>query len=114
MSESELYLINRSIQKTCAITANYKNIMVSVSGGKDSDVMLDMLLKTCPKEKLNFVFFDTGIEFAPTKKHLDFLENKYGIYISRKSNRTCTTRNKTIRITFLIKRYKRQNKYLAE
>ena len=57
--------------------------MVSISGGADSDVMLDLLLKVCPKEKMTFVFFDTGIEYDATKRHLDYLEKKYDIKIDR-------------------------------
>lgn len=76
MNESELFLINRSIQKAGAVTEKHNNIMVSLSGGKDSDIMLDMLLKVCSKDKLCFVFFDTGIEFAATKKHLAFFRRK--------------------------------------
>lgn len=46
--------------------------------------MLDLLLKTCDnKNKLHFVFFDTGIEYAATKEHLEYLENKYNIKIER-------------------------------
>jgi len=83
MNDEDLLLINRGLQKASAVTAAYCNIMVSVSGGKDSDVMLDMLLRVCPKEKLRFVFFDTGIEYAATKRHLDDIEKKYGITIER-------------------------------
>lgn len=45
--------------------------------------MLDMLLRTVPVNKMRFVFFDTGIEYAATKEHLNELEEKYGIKIER-------------------------------
>lgn len=62
----------------------FKNIMVSVSGGSDSDVMLDAIERVkYPHSKLTYVFFDTGIEFKATIEHLDFLEEKYGIKIQR-------------------------------
>ena len=62
----------------------YDRIVISVSGGADSDIMLDMVLRVIKdREKLRFVFFDTGMEFQATKDHLDELEQKYGIKIDR-------------------------------
>lgn len=75
--------ITNALQKSYAICSGYQKIMVSISGGSDSDVMLDLILQTVPKEKLTFVFFDTGIEYAATKRHLDYLEEHYGIKIDR-------------------------------
>ena len=75
--------INYSIQKAAAICHRYKNILVSISGGSDSDIMLDLLLKVVDKSKCKFVFFDTGIEYQATKEHLAVLENKYNIQIER-------------------------------
>lgn len=46
--------------------------------------MLDMLIRCGAKDKTDFVFFDTGLEYAATKEHLTFLENKYDIQIIRK------------------------------
>ena len=62
----------------------YHRIMVSVSGGSDSDIMMDFIERIgYPANNVRYVFFDTGIEFAATKRHLDFLENKYGVKIQR-------------------------------
>lgn len=61
----------------------YNNIVVSVSGGSDSDIMVDMFTKCDPDKKVKYVFFDTGLEYQATKKHLDYLENKYDIEIIR-------------------------------
>lgn len=59
-------------------------IMASISGGADSDIMLDMLERIgYPLSEMHYVFFDTGIEFQATKRHLDYLEEKYGISIER-------------------------------
>ena len=55
----------------------------AISGGSDSDIMLDLVIKFDPERKTMFVFFDTGIEMIPTKKHIDYLEQKYGIVITR-------------------------------
>ena len=63
---------------------SYKNIMVSVSGGSDSDVLVDLVTKSIEdKTKVHFVFFDTGVEYEATKRHLVELEEKYGITIER-------------------------------
>lgn len=62
----------------------YKNIMVSVSGGSDSDILIDLCTKVSNKpQNINYVWFDTGIEYQATKKHLYFLEDKYNIKIDR-------------------------------
>ena len=60
-------------------------VMVSVSGGADSDVMLDLIHRESAKYscKVRYVFFDTGIELQATKEHLDFLGKKYGIEIEK-------------------------------
>ena len=53
----------------------------SISGGADSDVMLDLIFKADENKKVTYVFFNTGIEYSATKKHLKQLESKYGIEI---------------------------------
>lgn len=83
-SNEPLWVISRALQKTGAVLSKYDNIFVSLSGGKDSDVMLDIILKVCPKDKLHFAFFDTGIEYEATHRHLNYLEEKYDIQIERK------------------------------
>lgn len=72
-----LYNVGRNID-------GFKSISCSVSGGSDSDVVIDVLARSTSKFKdINFVFFDTGIEYAATKRHLEDLEAKYGITIKR-------------------------------
>jgi 3'-phosphoadenosine 5'-phosphosulfate sulfotransferase (PAPS reductase)/FAD synthetase len=53
----------------------------SISGGSDSDIVLDICVKLDTEKKVIYVFFDTGLETQATKKHLKYLENKYGIEI---------------------------------
>lgn len=70
--------------KAESILAGHKKIMVSISGGSDSDVMMDMIERCkSPENEIDYVFFDTGIEFQATKDHIDYLEKKYGITINR-------------------------------
>ena len=60
-----------------------QKIVCSISGGSDSDIMLDIIAKLDTEKKVKYIFFDTGIEYQATKKHLDYLEKKYGITIER-------------------------------
>ena len=55
-------------------------IIVSISGGSDSDLLIDMFCKF-DTTKIDFVFFDTGIEYRATWDHLKYLEEKYGVEI---------------------------------
>ena len=60
----------------------FNNIVVSISGGADSDRMLDLIERIgYDKGTVRYVFFDTGMEYKATKEHLDTLEIKYGIKI---------------------------------
>lgn len=45
--------------------------------------MLDILHKVDKDHKVEYVWFDTGIEYQATKDHLKYLEDKYGIEIKR-------------------------------
>lgn len=59
----------------------YKKIVCSISGGSDSDVMLDIVWRCDKDNKIDYVWFDTGLEYQATKEHLKYLENKYNIKI---------------------------------
>lgn len=59
----------------------YEKIVCSISGGSDSDVMLDICTKCDKENKIEYVWFDTGLEYQATKEHLKYLEEKYGIEI---------------------------------
>ena len=54
----------------------YKNILCSISGGSDSDVMLDIVWRCDKDNKVTYVWFDTGLEYQATKEHLQYLEEK--------------------------------------
>lgn len=82
-NKTSLQKITSSMQKTHARCLQFKKIMVSISGGADSDIMIDLILKVCEKDSLVFVFFDTGIESEATYRHLEYLELHYIIEIKR-------------------------------
>lgn len=62
----------------------YERVSVSVSGGADSDIMMDLITKVDRSRKCRFVFFDTGMEYQATKDHLVYLEDRYQREIVRR------------------------------
>ena len=62
---------------------NYKFILCSVSGGSDSDIMLDLIYRIDRNKKVKYVWFDTGLEYQATKEHLIYLKKRYNIDIIR-------------------------------
>lgn len=77
-------LIRNTMKKADLLLNSYKNPVCSISGGSDSDVMLDLLERVRNGRKITYVFFDTGIEYQATKNHLNDLEAQYGIEIVRR------------------------------
>ena len=61
----------------------YNKISVAISGGADSDDMLDICWMCDNDKKAAYVWCDTGLEYEATKKHLKYLEDKYNIEIIR-------------------------------
>ena len=61
----------------------YERIAVSVSGGSDSDIVVDIITSVDHDRKCRYRYFDTGLEFDATKRHLTYLEERYGITIDR-------------------------------
>lgn len=59
----------------------YEKIVCTISGGSDSDIMLDIVWKCDQGDKIEYVWFDTGLEYQATKDHLKYLESKYGIKV---------------------------------
>ena len=80
-----------------------KNVCCSVSGGADSDILIDLCERAEP-HFVSYVFFDTGIEYQATKEHLDWLEQKYDIEIHReKAKVPVPLGNKKYGVPFLSK-----------
>lgn len=61
----------------------YDKIHVAVSGGSDSDTMLDAFHRLDFENKITYVYYDTGLEYEATKRHIRELEEKYQIKIER-------------------------------
>ena len=61
--------------------SGYKKVLCSISGGSDSDIVLDIVTKCDNNKIVDYVFFDTGLEYQATKEHIKFLEEKYNIII---------------------------------
>lgn len=57
----------------------YQKIVCSISGGSDSDVMLDIVWRCDKDNKVTCVWFDTGLEYQATKDHLKYLEKGYWV-----------------------------------
>ena len=80
--------IIKSQLKTQNILNLYDRAAVSISGGSDSDDMLDLISRLELTCELHYIFFDTGLEYKATHEHLDELEVKYNIIIKRIKART--------------------------
>lgn len=59
----------------------YEKVLCSVSGGSDSDILLDIMYRCDSKNIVDYVYFDTGLEYQATKNHIRYLEDKYNINI---------------------------------
>ena len=81
-----------------------KKAVVSVSGGSDSDVVVDFINQCGFGQKVQYVFFDTGLEYDATLSHLDYLEDRYEISIDRvKAYRSIPHCCKTYGVPFISK-----------
>ena len=82
MLDDHINIVN-AVAKTYYILQTFNSPGCSISGGADSDVMLDLVHRLDDDGKVRYVWFNTGLEYNATKRHLDFLESKYGITIER-------------------------------
>lgn len=69
--------------KAKSVLGRHQKIVVAISGGSDSDVVLDLIEKVKGDKDVKYVWFNTGLEYQATKDHLKYLETKYGIKIER-------------------------------
>lgn len=73
--------IQDAFAKCWSVLPRHEKIQVSVSGGWDSDILTDLIIRCGGKDRAVFVFFNTGLEYEATKAQLKRLEEKYGIEI---------------------------------
>ncbi len=87
-----------TIKKIVASYEKYKNKLdifhVAFSGGKDSEVLLDLVRKALPKRSFVVVFGDTGMEFPDTYKLIELvkescLEDEIPFYTARSHYEPC-------------------------
>ena len=76
---------------------HYKKVLCSVSGGSDSDIVLDLLTKCDNNKIVQYFYFDTGLEYQATKDHINYLQEKYNIVI--------TTLKPKVPIPLAVKKY---------
>lgn len=86
MADGALPIGNETIKRAFVITEEklkqFTKIQVSLSGGADSDTMLDIIEKCRqPHNEIYYVFYNTGLDFDATRRHIKYLEQKYGITI---------------------------------
>ena len=75
------YTIITSQRKAERIIMRSNTPVCSISGGSDSDIMLDLIHSVDPNRKTTYYWIDTGLEYQATKEHLKYLEDRYNIEI---------------------------------
>lgn len=94
---------NPTIGKTFITTyhklnnCHYKKVLCTVSGGSDSDIVVDLLTKCDNNKIIEYFYFDTGLEYEATKDHIKYLQDKYNIVI--------TTLKPKVPIPLAVKKY---------
>lgn len=93
MTEQEQFALLESVSDNTTVFDAYekafavlgddraRTVCASISGGADSDIVLDMCTRI--RKDIEYVWFNTGLEYQATKDHLKYLEKKYGIKIHR-------------------------------
>ena len=80
---------NLNIQKYLIVTrrklSEYRRVAVSYSGGSDSDIMLDLIELVKPDDcgEIRYIFFDTGLEWDATLRHVKEAEQRYDVIIEQ-------------------------------
>ena len=103
-ADNNNYTIYTAFCKAQRIMMRSYSPVCSISGGSDSDIVLDLIHKVDEDGKVKYFWIDTGLEYTATKEHLDFLEQKYGITIERvKPDKPIPTCVKQYGVPFLSK-----------
>ena len=103
-ADNNSFTIYTSFCKAQRILMRSYEPVCSISGGSDSDIVIDLIHKTDEEGKVTYFWIDTGLEYTATKEHLDYLEQKYGIEIKRlKPEKPIPTCVKQYGVPFLSK-----------
>ena len=81
--DTQNFAIIDGYAKAVSVLSRSHTPLCSISGGSDSDIVLDVIQNVDEKKKVRYFWIDTGLEYRATKEHLDDLEKKYGIEIER-------------------------------
>ena len=84
----------------------HKRIVASISGGSDSDLVLDLLERLGHPEdtEIRYVWFDTGLEYEATKQQIQYLMGRYKVKIETVDHKKAiATSCKTYGVPFLTK-----------
>lgn len=89
MARAPTFAVYDGFCKTKSVMDQHNRILVSVSGGSDSDDMVDVVehLKPGSGCEVDYVWFNTGIEMDATKAHIRYLKGRYGIEIHEESGK---------------------------
>lgn len=79
--QGNTFAIVNAWAKSWDILGRFSRPLVSVSGGSDSDIVVDMISRLDDTSKVSYGWFNTGLELSASKRHLRFLEEKYSIKI---------------------------------
>lgn len=74
--------INFTLQGLPEYIVSHQKPVVSVSGGADSDILVDLVAEADKLKKCLYVHFDTGMNYRCMYEHLHSLEQRYGIRIN--------------------------------
>lgn len=104
---ADLNRINNTLGKMEYHLATHEHTEVSVSGGSDSNVIVHIIATNFRQylPKIKFVFCNTGLEYRATLRHLDFMEQTYGIHIDRIRGMSVVTAVRRYGVPVLSKRF---------
>ena len=82
---ADIARINNTLGKFFYYLSNHNAVLVSVSGGSDSDIIVHIIATYFRDflHKIHFVNVNPGLEYQATKDHLKYLEERYDIRIER-------------------------------
>ncbi len=74
-------ILNKLKGEAVNFLAPYKSMkaVIPLSGGKDSQAVLDIAVEIWNKENLLCIHADTGFDFKENREHAEYLADKYGV-----------------------------------